>query len=250
MPNRLIVIPARLNSTRLPKKMLLQETGKTMLQHTYDAAKDSRLAQEVVVATDSPEIVEVVNGFGGRAIMTDENHQSGTDRVAEVAMKMPEFDIVVNLQGDEPEILGSSIDMAIKTLEMDPDLSISTVAAPLDEATRLHDPSCVKVVFDANNRAMYFSRSPIPHPRENEAQWLSAKPPIFFQHIGLYVYRREFLQNLSKLQPSTIEQVEKLEQLRFLNAGFSIGVGIIEHATKGIDTAEDYEAFVKRLANC
>ena len=250
MTRCLIVIPARLHSTRLPKKLLLNETGKTLLQHTYESAKKSALAQQVIVAADNQQIVDACNEFGGDVVLTGVDHQSGTDRVAEVAADRNDFEIVVNVQGDEPEILGESIDLAVSVLTGDPDIVVSTLATPISDRSLLHDPSCVKVVIDSHQRALYFSRAPIPFPREDESNWLRADPPAFFQHVGLYAYRREFLMQLASLPMSRIERIEKLEQLRVLDAGYKIGVGIVEHSAKGIDTRNDYDAFVKRQANC
>ena len=250
MTRCLIVIPARLHSTRLPKKLLLNETGKTLLQHTYESARKSTLAQQVIVAADDQQIIDACKRFGCDALLTDVNHQSGTDRVAEVVAEQTEFEVVVNVQGDEPEILGESIDLAINVLINDPEIMVSTLATPIRQASLLHDPSCVKVVIDSHQRALYFSRAPIPFPRENESFWLRAEPPTFFQHVGLYAYRRDFLLHLAGMPMSKIEQIEKLEQLRVLDAGNKIGVGIVEHSAKGIDTRDDYDAFVKRQANC
>lgn len=242
----LIVIPARLHSTRLPRKLLLNETGKTVLEHTYLAAKASTKAIEVIVAADDAEIVEVVEAFGGRVEMTDAGHRSGTDRVAEVASRHPDFDIVVNVQGDEPELPGDAIDLAITMLVDDELAQVSTLATPISEAAQLNDPACVKVVSDHDQRAMYFSRSPIPAAKVWSDDLLKASPPLFWQHIGLYAYRRNFLAEYTTLAPSPLEQTESLEQLRVLQAGVTISVGQIDHPIAGIDTAEDYRLFVSR----
>ena len=250
MTRCLIVIPARLESTRLPRKLLLDQTGQTLLQHTYESAQKSTLAQRVMIAADDQEIVDACQAFGGDAVMTDIGHQSGTDRVAEVAASLEEYDIIVNVQGDEPEIEGESIDKAISVLLDNPEVVVSTLATPITDGSRLHDPSCVKVVMDNKNQAMYFSRAPIPFPRDGEESWLTADPPSFFQHVGLYAYRRDFLLELANMPAAKTEQIEKLEQLRILEAGFKIGVATIASAAKGIDTREDYLAFVKRQSNC
>lgn len=241
-----IVIPARLASTRLPRKLLLAETGKTLLQHTFEAASQATLADEILVATDHADIADVVAGFGGTAVMTDPAAPSGTDRVAEAVANRTDVDLVVNVQGDEPELAGASIDLAIRMLAEDESCVMSTLACPIRSAAKLHDSACVKVVFDANHRALYFSRSPIPHPREDADAWLSAGDPHFFQHIGLYAYRADFLQQLAQMPPVELEKIEKLEQLRVLAAGHSIRVGVVEEAAPGIDTAEDYRGFVER----
>lgn len=244
-----IVIPARLKSTRLPRKLLLRETGKSLIQHTYEAARRAAKPTGICVACDDPEIYAEVVSFGGRAVMTDPNAASGTDRVAEVARGMPECDIVVNVQGDEPEIAGHAIDLAIELLERNPAAVMSTLATPIRSRQQLEDPACVKVVFDANGRAMYFSRSPIPYPRQWDDALLTATPPHFYQHVGLYAYRREFLLRVTQLSRPTIEQIESLEQLRVLHAGYPILVGIVDEPTFGIDTPADYAAFVRKWRN-
>jgi 3-deoxy-manno-octulosonate cytidylyltransferase (CMP-KDO synthetase) len=249
-----IIIPARLASTRLPRKLLLSETGKPLIQHAYESARRAVLPRGLCVATDHDEILQVVTRFGGHAEMTDPNAASGTDRVAEVAARMSDVDIVVNVQGDEPEIAGRSIDMAIELLEADPSAVMSTLATPIRSRKQLTDPACVKVVFDDRGRALYFSRSPIPHAREWSDDLLVAEAshfyqPNFYQHVGLYAYRREFLLRLANMPPSTLEQIERLEQLRVLQAGFSIIVGIVDEPTFGIDTPDDYAAFVAKIAS-
>jgi 3-deoxy-manno-octulosonate cytidylyltransferase (CMP-KDO synthetase) len=241
-----IVIPARLASTRLPEKLLLSETGKSLIRHTYEAAQRARRPEAVCVATDHGRIFDEVRSFGGHAEMTDPAAPSGTDRVAEVARRMSGVDIVVNLQGDEPELSGESIDLVVQLLEDRPDAVMSTLATPIRRREQLGDPACVKVVFDRGGRAMYFSRSPIPHARDWDDRLLAADPPVFFQHVGLYAYRREFLLALAAMPPSPLEQIEKLEQLRVLEAGRAILVGVVEEPTAGIDTPEDYRAFVER----
>ena len=242
----LIVIPARLHSTRLPRKLLLNETGKTVLEHTYFAAKSSQLSNEVIVAADDAEIVSAVEAFGGQVEMTSTDHLSGTDRVAEVASRHPEFDIVVNVQGDEPELPGSAIDLAISMLIDDEQAQVSTLATPIYDASQLNDPACVKVVFDHQHRAMYFSRSPIPAAKIWDDALLKKKPALFWQHVGLYAYRRKTLADYPALAPSPLEQTESLEQLRVLQAGLIISVGQVDHPIAGIDTAEDYRLFVSR----
>jgi len=241
-----IVIPARLASTRLPRKLLLQETGKSVIHHTYEAARGASRPLDVCVAVDDQELFQHVHNFGGTAIMTDPNAASGTDRVAEIASGMPHIDIFVNVQGDEPEISGRSIDYVIDILENDPLADIATLAAPIRCEEALRDPSCVKVVCDEARHALYFSRSPIPCVRDWNAELLSHDPPFFHQHLGIYAYRRDFLLKLSKLPRSPLEKLENLEQLRFLSSGHVIAVGVVDHPVQGIDTADDYRAFVKR----
>ncbi|MEN6558463.1 MAG: 3-deoxy-manno-octulosonate cytidylyltransferase [Thermoguttaceae bacterium] len=241
-----IVIPARLASTRLPRKLLLRETGKSLIQHTYESASRAERPSGICVATDHADIFDEVRRFGGRVEMTDPNAPSGTDRVAEVARRMTDVEVIVNVQGDEPEIRGRSIDLAVELLEQNPSAVMSTLATPIRSRKQLNDPACVKVVFDASGRALYFSRSPIPCPRHWDDSLLKSDPPTFYQHVGLYAYRRDFLLKLAAMPPSVLEQVEKLEQLRVLEAGHAILVGVVDEPTFGIDTPDDYQAFVEK----
>ncbi len=241
-----IVIPARLASTRLPRKLLLRDTGKSVLQHTYESAAKARRPSGICVAADCEEIAAEVRAFGGNVQLTDPACASGTDRVAEIARGLTDVDVLVNVQGDEPEISAAAIDLAVQLLESHPDAVMSTLATPLRTKEQLFDPSCVKVVFDHARRAIYFSRAPIPFPRNWDAAMLVVEPPLFHQHIGLYAYRRDFLLKLATLPRSPLEQVENLEQLRVLHAGHTILVGVIDEPTIGIDTPADYAAFVTR----
>ncbi|MGN6544630.1 MAG: 3-deoxy-manno-octulosonate cytidylyltransferase [Aureliella sp.] len=245
-----IVIPARLASTRLPEKLLLRETGKTVLQHTYEAACMARRPSGIIVAVDSPRLQQEVEAFGGCAFLTDPALPSGTDRVAAVAREMDQVNVFVNVQGDEPEIAGAAIDLVTQLLEEHPEADVATLAAPIRDAERLNDPACVKVVRDHRGRALYFSRSTIPHARSWDDALLQCDPPAFLQHMGIYAYRREFLLSLGSLPPSPLEQLEKLEQLRFLQAGCTIVVGLVDRPTQGIDTWNDYRAFVRRRCGC
>jgi 3-deoxy-manno-octulosonate cytidylyltransferase (CMP-KDO synthetase) len=242
-----IVIPARLASTRLPQKLLLADTGKPLIQHTYEASRQATRPSGVIVAADCEEIAAVVRSFGGRVELTSPDCASGTDRVAEIARKLADVEIIVNVQGDEPEIPALAIDLAVDLLDSDPTAVMSTLATPIRTKEKLHDPACVKVVFDQNHRAIYFSRAAIPFARNWDDSLLSADPPHFHQHIGLYAYRREFLLRLAQMPRAGIECVENLEQLRVLDAGYTILVGVIDEPTIGIDTPEDYRAFVSRV---
>jgi 3-deoxy-manno-octulosonate cytidylyltransferase (CMP-KDO synthetase) len=245
-----IVIPARLESTRLPRKLLLRETGKSVLQHTYESASRAASPLGLCVAADHEALADDVRRFGGQVIMTNPNAASGTDRIAEVARTLTDIDVVVNVQGDEPEIAGESIDLAIGLLEDQPTAVMSTLATPIRSREQLLDPACVKVVFDSAGRALYFSRSPIPYARDGIDEALAAHPPRFYQHIGLYAYRREFLLQLAEMSRSDLEKTENLEQLRVLSAGHAIQVGVVDEPTVGIDTEKDYRAFVRRAASC
>lgn len=241
-----VVIPARYASTRLPRKMLLRETGKTLLQHTYEAACAARKPAGVIIATDHAEIAREVESFRGDFVMTSPDCASGTDRVAEVARKIPGAEVLVNVQGDEPEMSPDNIDRVIELLEQNPAAGMATLATRMPSAEQLANPACVKVVFDDAGRAMYFSRSPIPFVRDPDPSRPFNDPPLFHQHLGIYAYRRDVLLKVAAMQPSTLEQAEKLEQLRMLQSGGTILVAVVDHAASGIDTPADYAAFVAR----
>ncbi|MDR3197679.1 MAG: 3-deoxy-manno-octulosonate cytidylyltransferase [Planctomycetaceae bacterium] len=244
-----VIIPARYASTRLPRKLLLDETGKPLIQYTYEAALRAKFPESVSVACDHQEIFTAVKKFGGTVFMTDPNAKSGTDRVAEVAAKMDDIDIVVNVQGDEPEIAGESIDLVIRMLTEHSHAVMATLATPIRNRQQLEDPACVKVVFDQTGRALYFSRSVIPYPRNGiTTELFQSDPPLFYQHVGMYAYRRDFLLSLSRLPQSDPEKTESLEQLRVLHHGFGIMVGVVDEPTFGIDTPEDYRRFVEKLS--
>lgn len=240
-------IPARLASTRLPRKLLLNQTGKPLIQHTWEAARRAESLAELVVATDSEEISETVRNFGGNAEMTGE-HPSGTDRIAEVVRRdYPCAEIVVNIQGDEPEINPRNIDRLVGLLVEHPHAQMATLATPIKTREQRDATSCTKVVCGADGRALYFSRCPIPFCRDRDPDEMLATDSPWLLHIGLYAYRREFLLKLTELPPSRLERLEKLEQLRALEAGAIIQVGIVEHTAVGIDTPEDYARFCQRV---
>lgn len=239
-----IVIPARYASRRLPAKPLLKSTGKYLIQHVYERACQSRRARCVLVATDDPRIVAAVESFGGDVVMTRSNHRSGTDRVAEVAMDL-DMDVIINVQGDEPEIDPAALDRLVDMLVADPAAQVATLAVPINSIAEWHDPNCVKVVCGNNGGALYFSRAPIPYVRDGRPN-LTARPARFLRHLGVYAFRREFLLQLSEQSPSDLEEMEKLEQLRWLEQGCRIVVGLTTHAGVGVDTLEQYEEFVRR----
>lgn len=245
------LIPARLESSRLPRKLLLNQTGKPLLQYVWEAAQAAASLDEVIVATDSSEIAAAVRRFGGRAEMTCE-HASGSDRIAEVVRRCcADADVIVNVQGDEPELRPSDIDLLITTLRNSPQAEMATLATPIHDQLMLADPSCVKVVCAADGRALYFSRAAIPHAREgNPSEWLAheryAADSPWRLHVGVYAYRREFLLAFTDMPPGRLEQLEKLEQLRALEAGAGIQVATIPEASVGIDTREDYARFIER----
>jgi 3-deoxy-manno-octulosonate cytidylyltransferase (CMP-KDO synthetase) len=245
-----IVIPARLASTRLAEKLLLSESGMPLIAHTYASAQKSRLAQKVTLALDHEKLAQVAQQIRADWVMTDPQAASGTDRIAEVARRSPETDIFVNVQGDEPEIDGESIDRVIELLASNPQAMIATLATPIHSLKDLEDPACVKVVCSHDSMAMYFSRSVIPYRRDASGLSMAhLEQNVYLQHLGIYAYRRDFLLKLDQLPRSPLEQIEKLEQLRFLQAGYRISVGIVSHAARGIDTREDYDAFLARQKN-
>ncbi|NUM34488.1 MAG: 3-deoxy-manno-octulosonate cytidylyltransferase [Candidatus Brocadiae bacterium] len=236
-----IVIPARYASQRLPAKPLLRETGKYLIQHVYESASKSKKAQEIIVATDDKRIYDAVLSFGGRVEMTSEHHKSGTDRMAEVAKKV-KADIYVNVQGDEPEINPIAIDDLIDKLASQKEARVATLVYSLDSELA-HNPNIVKVVCDKNGYALYFSRARIPYPREGNAE-------SFLGHIGMYAYYQDFLLAYTELPFSQLERIEKLEQLRVLESGYKIITALTSYRSQGIDTREDYDAFIKRYTLC
>ncbi|MDY3552512.1 3-deoxy-manno-octulosonate cytidylyltransferase [Gemmata sp. JC717] len=236
-----IVIPARFASSRLPGKPLLRDTGKYLIQHVYERACEAKCADTVVVATDHDDIRAAVASFGGRVAMTRADHPSGTDRVAEVAATLT-ADVVINVQGDEPQLEPDAIDLLADLMRDGSDMA--TLAVPIPDLEAYRNPNVVKVVCDDRGRALYFSRSPIPAVRDDEPDF-AARPARFLQHLGVYAYRREFLPRIAATPAHPLEQSEKLEQLRVLGTGGAISVGVVAHAHRGVDTPADYAAFVR-----
>jgi len=242
------VIPARYASTRFEGKPLADILGKPMIQYVYEGVCQSKLIDEVIVATDDERISEVVKSFGGKAVMTSPTHFTGTDRVAEVAKKL-KSEIIVNVQGDEPLIKGDIIDNAIRPLLTDDTLQLSTLMTRIEEVRDWLNPHIVKVVADQKNFALYFSRSPIPFPRDLQIGRLESNPfgtnrPLpkrVFKHIGVYVFRRKFLLQFSKMKPTPLEKLEKLEQLRALENGHPIKVTPVDYEPLCVDTPEDIQ---------
>lgn len=240
------IIPARLQSTRLPRKLLLADTGRPLIEYTWRAASQARRLKQILIAADSDEIQNVVKGFGARCEMTGE-HPSGTDRIAEVARRCcPDGDIFVNIQGDEPEIDPRNIDAVVSALIDCPTAQMATLATPMTSMDQVNASSCVKVVVAADGRALYFSRAAIPFCRDREPEEALRTDQPWLLHLGIYAYRADFLRTLTTLPPSRLEQLEKLEQLRALEAGARIQVAVVEHHSVGIDTPEDYARFVAR----
>lgn len=246
------VIPARFGSTRFPGKPLVAKTGKPLIQHVCEQAARSRSIGRIIVATDDRRILDAVRGFGGEAVMTREDHPNGTSRIAEVAAGL-DCEIVVNVQGDEPSIEPELIDAAVEALRRTPEAPMATIASPFGPHDDPTDPNIVKVVLSTRGTALYFSRAPIPCWRDRERD-LAADPkarPIAepLKHVGLYVYRRAFLATFVGLPATPLERTEQLEQLRVLEHGYPIAVATGEAAFHGIDTPEQYEAWVRRIAS-
>ena len=243
MKNVVAVIPARFGSTRFPGKLLAKKTGKYLIEHVYEQVCRSELIDKVMIATDDDRIVDACAEFGAECRMTRADHLSGTDRIAEVAEHL-EVEIIVNVQGDEPEIEPGNVDRLVELLRQDSQADMATLSAVFGMGEDIHNPNVVKVVTDRNGHALYFSRWPIPFQRDKEGQ-----KPTYYKHLGIYGYRRDVLLKLSKLKPTPLELAEKLEQLRALENGFVIAVTEVEHAAVGIDTAQQYDEFVSRIGN-
>lgn len=261
-----IIIPARLGSTRFPEKVLASRTGKPLVQHVAEAAAAARCANRVVVATDHPRVAAALEPFGTRVLMTSPDHPNGTSRLAEAAclLSLADSDIVVNAQGDEPELAGPVIDAAVDALAASAIARVATAAAPFAPGDDPRDPNIVKVVRTLNGHALYFSRALIPHHRDSGGTGgVGAVAPAGpdgavggthatagvtpLRHIGVYAYSRGFLETYLRLPPTPCEQAESLEQLRALEHGHAIAVALCTHARPGIDTPEQYDAFVQRF---
>ena len=236
------VIPARLRSTRFADKVLARETGKYLIQHTYERACMAKLPEKVIIAADDEKVAAAAKTFGAECVLTSPDHQSGTDRIAEAVADM-DVEIIVNLQGDEPEIDPANIDYLAKMLMDNPDCPMATLAADIQTAGQVSDPNIVKVIIGRNNRAIYFSRWPIPYDREKSGV---GNVKQYLRHIGIYAYRKKFLLEITALPQTPLEKTEKLEQLRAIENGYSILVGKVKHTCDGIDTPEQYAEFVKR----
>ncbi len=273
----IVIIPSRYQSSRFPGKPLSLLLKKPMVQHVYERSRAARLIHDVFVATDSKPIYDAVQGFGGNAIMTSDTHASGTDRIAEAASmligKGLAADVIVNVQGDEPMIMPEMIDEVVSLMD-DEKASIGTLVKRIADPSEVDDPNVVKAVFNDAGYALYFSRSPIPYHRElfsseeyqraraeaqkrGSAEGKEISPElatsgtsglVMFKHIGVYAYRTDVLMRFSKLSPSCLEQIEKLEQLRALENGISIKVKETIYETIGVDTPMDLEKVEKCLS--
>ena len=239
------IIPARYASKRLPGKPLALIQGRPMIQHVYERALKAKTLERLVVATDDSRIREAASRFGAEVLMTSPDHQSGTDRVAEAArqLALPPEAVVVNIQGDQPLLPAEVVDQLVEALLEAADVPMATLVHSGFSQTDFHDPGEVKVVIDARRRALYFSRAPIPHPRE------AAGSLSYYKHIGLYAFRNAFLQEFTKLAPGVLEQTEKLEQLRALEHGFPIRVVPTTYDSVSVDTPLDLMKVEEILAD-
>ncbi len=235
------VIPARYASTRLAEKLLLDLGGKSVLQRTYEQASKAKLLAKIIIATDDERIYKHAESFGAEVYMTSTEHQSGTDRIAELTLKNPGWSIVVNVQGDEPFINPNDIDLALEPFIHDPLLQMTSLYHEITDLAEINNPNNVKLVTDLNGNAMYFSRAVIPHDRDGQGLRIIKK------HIGLYAYQRETLLLLAGLPQTTLEKTEKLEQLRALENGIKIKMLKVASAPIGIDTEQDYKAALEKL---
>ena len=229
----LCVIPARYASTRLPGKPLADIVGKPMIQHVYERSAQATIPQQVVVATDDEKVFQAVQQFGGKVVMTSSEHQTGTDRLAEVARKYAEVDVIINVQGDEPLIDPKVIDELAQEFLNDTALQMASVMSIMDSED-YQNPNAVKVVTDLNNNALYFSRSLLPYPR------VAGKANVY-KHIGIYAYKKDFLLKFAKLEPTPLEQSESLEQLRALENGYKIKMIKTKSKFIGVDSIEDLQ---------
>ena len=234
-----IIIPARYASTRFPGKPLVDIKGKTMIQRVYEQASQSKLARQVIVATDDERIFKHIQAFGGEVMMTSASHQTGTERCAEIAAKI-EADLIINVQGDEPFIAPEQIDLLIDFLVKKPQFAIGTLAKRLESFEALCNSNTVKAVFNQLEEAIYFSRHPIPFARDTAPEkWLDKHQ--YYKHIGMYAYRRDTLLHIAQLTPTPLEKAESLEQLRWMENGIRIGITVSNLEAISIDTPEDLQ---------
>lgn len=233
------VIPARYLSTRLEGKPLKDICGHTMIEWVYKRAKNSKL-DDVVVATDDERIFNEVINFGGKVVMTRKNHTNGTSRIAEVCEKISNFDVIVNIQGDEPLIKVEMINTLIDSFNQDKDLNMATLKHKISSEKEINDPNNVKVITDKNDFAIYFSRAVIPYPRKN-------KNSSYFKHIGIYAYKRDFVLKYVAMPSSNLEEIESLEQLRVLENGCKIKVLETPYSIIGVDTEENLQELIEHI---
>jgi 3-deoxy-manno-octulosonate cytidylyltransferase (CMP-KDO synthetase) len=239
------VIPARYESTRFPGKVLAKDTGKYLIQHTFEQVCGAELVEKVIIATDSQKVLDACKSFGAQCIMTASTHKSGTDRIAEAVRKI-DTDVVINVQADEPEVEPANINLLAQLMIDNPEVEMATLIAKFDDVRQISNPNIVKVVIGKDRFAKYFSRSVIPYCRKNA--------PIgdindYYRHLGIYAYTKDFLFNITKLPAGRLEQIEQLEQLRVLEYGFKILTGLVSCVADGIDTPQQYAEFAKRYKN-
>lgn len=227
------VIPARFASTRLPGKPLMDICGYPMIQWVYERAKKSKL-DDVIVATDSKEVYDIVISFGGKVILTREDHQNGTSRIGEVCEKVENFDVIINIQGDEPLIEPNMINTIIDSFLESKDLEMSTLKHRIKNKEDIENPNCVKVITDKNDYAIYFSRSVIPYPRKENLN-------LYYKHVGIYGYKKSFIEKYIKMESTPLEESESLEQLRVLENGYKIKVLTTDYEVVGVDTIDELE---------
>jgi len=235
-------MPARYGSTRFPGKVLAKDTGKFLIQHTYEQACLAKLPEKVIIAADDKRIADAAISFGAECILTSPDHKSGTDRIAQAVADI-DVEIVINIQADEPEINPENIDFLAQLMTDYPDAQMATLATDFQTPEQIADPNIVKVITDAGAKAIYFSRSVIPYDRENHG---TGQVTNYLRHVGTYAYRKQFLLKITTLPQSRLEKIEKLEQLRAIENGFEILVGKVRHTSDGIDTPQQYADFVKR----
>ncbi len=235
------VIPARYDSTRFCGKVLAKDTGKFLVQHTYEQALCAKNLDQVFIATDSDEVAQACEEFSAKYVMTNDKHRSGTDRIAEAVLDI-DADIVVNVQGDEPEIDPASIEKVVSLLTDNPDAVMATLVTWFKDKTQLEDPNVVKVILGVGGEAIYFSRAQIPYNRDSH----SAQASLAYRHLGIYAYRKDFLLEITKKEQTPLEKCESLEQLRVIEHGHKILTAVVEHHCEGIDTEQQYKAFVER----
>jgi 3-deoxy-manno-octulosonate cytidylyltransferase (CMP-KDO synthetase) len=240
--NVIAVIPARYESSRFPAKVLAKDTGKFLIQHTYERALSAKSLEKVFVAADDQRVMDACRSFGAPCVMTSVDHKSGTDRIAE-AVRNIDASIIINLQGDEPEIDPANIDTLAGLLLSDTACPMATLVAPLKDASQIADPNVVKALAARDGRAIYFSRLPVPYNRD-----AAGIGPVgdYLRHLGIYAYRKDFLMKITSLPQGRLEAAEKLEQLRVLENGYAIMTAKVTHSWDGIDTPQQYAAFVAR----
>jgi 3-deoxy-manno-octulosonate cytidylyltransferase (CMP-KDO synthetase) len=239
----IVVIPARYDSTRFPGKVLAKDTGKYLIQHTWEQVQKAPTVKKVIIATDSEKILLACKSFGAECVMTSAEHQSGTDRIAEAVEKI-DADIVINVQADEPEIEPANMELLAKLMLDNPKAKMATLIAKFENKEQIANPNIVKAIIGKDRLAKYFSRSVIPYCR-NAAGIGDIND--YYRHLGIYAYTKDFLLHITKLPAGKLEQIEHLEQLRVLEYGFEILTGLVKHITPGIDTQEQYLEFVKRV---